>query len=234
MEHGAVSRDPEDEWVEFLDRLVHDLREPLRSIHTFSELLAEVARDRLGSEGDQFLNEILGSASRVRILIDGVAKYSLAVRKSSDPAGASLQLAFNIAVMSLEEPIKSSGATINGTGLPKVAVSLERLIQFFENLLGNSLRFRGSAPPLISVSAESDEAAAGWRVRVEDNGMGIAPADLERIFKPFARAVGKELPGVGLGLSICRKIVEAHGGTIRMESQPGRGSVCSFTLPAVE
>jgi two-component system, chemotaxis family, sensor kinase Cph1 len=229
-----VTRDPENEWAEFLDRLVHDLREPLRSIHTFSELLAEVARDRLGSDGDQFVNEILGSASRVRTLVDGLAKYSLSLRKSSDPAVASLQLAFNIAVMSLEEQIKSSNATITGSGLPKVGVSLERLIQLFENLLGNSLRFRGSAPPLVSVSAEPDEAAAGWLIRVEDNGMGIAPADLERIFKPFARTVGKELPGLGLGLSICRKIVEGHGGTIWMESQPGRGSICSFTLPAAE
>ena len=103
-------------------------------------------------------------------------------------------------------------------------------MQLLENLIGNSLRFRAKAPPIIQVSA-APEAEGMWAIRVEDNGIGIAAEDCAAIFRPFMRVEGKKYPGAGLGLSICKKIVEAHGGTIQMESTPGRGSVCTFTLP---
>jgi len=98
------------------------------------------------------------------------------------------------------------------------------------NLIGNSLRFRSKAAPAIRISAAL-ETTGMWAIQVEDNGIGIAPEDCEAVFKPFMRVEGKKYGGAGLGLSVCRRIVEAHGGTIRMESAPGRGSTCTFTLP---
>jgi signal transduction histidine kinase len=220
------------QWAEFLDRLVHDLREPLRSVGAFSELLEENAGGRLDAEGDRALGEILAGASKMGTLLEGLSGYSLALRESADTvSAASLQSAFKIVLAELDSRIRACGATVTGVDLPKVNVGLERLMQLLRNLIGNSLIFRSAAAPVIRISA-AQEAAGIWAIQVEDNGIGIAPEDCEAIFKPFMRVEGKKYGGVGLGLSICRRIVEAHGGTIRMESTPGRGSICTFTLPA--
>jgi signal transduction histidine kinase len=213
-----------DRDAEFLDRLVHDLREPLRSIGVFSEVLAEIAKGRLGEEGDRVVGEILAGASRMGTLLKGLSDYSLALRESS--ASASLQSALAIVVANLSDDV-----TVTGVDLPRVNVSLERSIQLLENLIGNSVRFRSEAAPAIRISATT-EANGMWAIEVEDNGIGIAPANCEAIFEPFVKVEGKKYPGAGLGLAICKSIVEAHGGTIRMESTPGRGSTCTFTLPA--
>jgi signal transduction histidine kinase len=229
----SAQRVQEPEWAEFLDRLVHDLREPLRSINAFSELLQEVAKDRLGAEGDEVLGEILSGTTRIRTLVDGVSGYSLALHTST--GAASLQSALNIAVAALGDRIDACGATVTGVNLPKVAVSLERLIQLLENLIGNSLRFHGEAPPVIEVSARPCDTAAddgGWIVQIEDNGIGVDPADCEAIFNPFFRVHGRKYPGAGLGLSTCRRIVESHGGSIRMNPRPAGGAICTLTLPA--
>jgi signal transduction histidine kinase len=210
--------------AEFLDRLVHDLREPLRSIGVFSELLAEIAKGRLGDEGDRAVGEILAGASKMGTLLDGLSGYSLALRESSE--SASLQSALAIVVANLEDD-----AIVTGVDLPRLGVSLERLMQLLENLIGNSLRFRSQAAPEIRISATPD-ASEMWTIQVQDNGIGIAPENCEAIFKPFIKVEGRKYPGAGLGLAICKSIVEAHGGTIRMESTLGRGSICTFTLPS--
>jgi signal transduction histidine kinase len=209
---------------EFLDRLIHDLREPLRSIGVFSELLADIAKGRLGDEGDRVLGEILAGASKMATLLEGLSGYSLALRESSE--SASLQSALAIVVANLGDDV-----TVTGVDLPRVNVSLERLIQLLENLIGNSVRFRSESAPVIRISA-APKAAGMWEIRVEDNGIGIAPENCEAIFKPFMKVEGRKYPGAGLGLAICKTIVETHGGTIRMESTPARGSTCIFTLPA--
>jgi signal transduction histidine kinase len=214
----------------FLDRLVHDLREPLRSIGAFSELLAEIAKGRLDAESDRALSEILAGASRMRTLLDGLSGYSLALHESSGPA--SLQSAFRIVAANLDNEIRACDASVTGVDLPKVNVSLERSMQLLENLIGNSLRFRSEAPPVIRLSAAPEVAAGMWAICVEDNGIGIAPGDCETIFEPFMRVAARKYSGAGLGLTICKRIVEAHGGAIRMDSAPGRGSICTFTLPA--
>jgi len=235
----VVDRAEDERWAGFLDRLVHDLREPLRSINVFSELLAEMAKDRLGAEGDRVLSEIFAGASRMRTLLEVVAAWSLALRESSVSAasvatGASLQSALRIVVARFDDQIRACDATVIGVGLspvrPALNVSLERLMQLLENLIGNALRFRSEAPPVIRISA-APEAGGIWAICVEDNGIGIAPEDRDAIFRPFMRVAGNKYPGAGLGLSICKSIVEAHGGTIRLESAPGRGSICTFTLP---
>jgi signal transduction histidine kinase len=220
-------------WAEFLDRLVHDLREPLRGINAYSQLLSEVANERLGSEGEAALSEILASAARMRILLDSLAGYSVALRETDSPStsGSSLQLAFSIVTAAMADQIRSSGATVTATDLPKVALSLERSMQLFENLIGNALRFRGEAAPVIHVSAR-EEPGEFWAIQVEDNGIGIPPEECEAIFQPFMRVEGRKYQGAGLGLTVSRQIVQARGGSIRMESTPGRGSICTFTLPA--
>jgi signal transduction histidine kinase len=223
----------DSQWAEFLDRLVHDLREPLRSIGVFSEVLEENAKDRLDAESAQALGEILGGAAKIGTLLEGLSAWSQALRESADPGSpASLQSAFKIVLAELDDQIRSSDATVTAANLPEVNVSLEGLMQLLLNLIGNSLRFRSEEAPVIRVSA-APEASWMWAIQVEDNGIGIAPADCEEIFKPFMRVEGKKYGGAGLGLSICKKIVEAHGGTIRMESTLGEGSICTFTLPAV-
>jgi signal transduction histidine kinase len=226
----GVGLPADTQWAAFLDRLAHDLREPLRSINVFSELLAEMAKDRLGAEGDQLLNEIFAGSARMRTVLEGLSGYSLALGESSGSGTASLQSAFQIVLAAWDGQIQSCGATVTGQDLPKVDVRLERLMQLLENLIGNSLRFRSEAPPVIRISA-APEADGMWAISVEDNGIGIAPEDCEAIFTPFMRVEGKKYGGAGLGLSACKRIVEAHGGTIRMESTPGRGSTCTFTLP---
>ena len=225
---------PEDnEWAEFLDRLIHDVREPLRSVHAFSELLRETAVDRLGADGEEALDQILSGTSRIRTLVDGVSGYALALRVdegNSASARASMQLAFDLALDALNSRIPASDASVTAEALPKVNVPLERLIQLFENLIGNSLKFRSDAPPQVRVSARSEN--DGWTIQVEDNGIGIDAAECERVFAPFARVYGRKYPGPGLGLTICRKIVEAHGGEIRMSPGLNGGAVCTFWLPA--
>ncbi len=235
---------PEKAWAEFLDRLVHDLREPLRTINAFSELLHEIANGRLGAEGEEVVGEILAGTTRIRGLIDGVSAYSNALRTSDSPAsdGASLQSAFNITLATLGDHIDAEGATVTGIVLsgaqaaeddpkPRVAVSLERLMQLFENVIGNSLRFRSDAPPEIAVSAWQQQPGQ-WTIQVSDNGIGIDPADCEAVFKPFMRVQGRQYGGAGLGLSLCRKIVENHGGSIQIAPRPEGGALCTFTLPA--
>jgi chemotaxis family two-component system sensor kinase Cph1 len=235
----SAQTDQNDEWTEFLDRLVHDMREPLRSINAFSELLREMAKGRLGSDGDEVLGEILSGTARIRTLVDGLAGYSLALRASSESAaseGTALQSAFNIAVAALGDQIEARGATVTGIEVPnggpvRVAMSLERLMQLLENLIGNALRFRAEEPLVVKVSAHSDGEGT-WTVQVADNGMGINGEDQETVFKPFMRVQGRKYGGAGLGLSICQRIVEGHGGSIEMAPRPGGGTICTFTVPA--
>ena len=221
------------DWAEFLDRLIHDVREPLRSIHAFSELLRETAVNRLGADGEEALGQILSGTSRIRTLVDGVSGYALALRENSDKSGSarvSMQLAFNLALDALNSQILESNAIVTAEDLPRVGVPLERLIQLFENLIANSLKFRTELPPKVHISAHPEN--DGWTVQIADNGIGIDPADCERVFAPFARVHGRKYPGPGLGLTVCRKIVETHGGEIRISPGSNGGAVCTFWLPA--
>jgi signal transduction histidine kinase len=227
----VVKNTQDNQWAEFLDRLVHDLREPLRSIGVFSELLGDNERGRLGAEGDRALGEILAGASKMGTLLHGLSGYSMALRESADSvSSASLQSAFKIVVAELQDSIRACDARVAAVNLPTVNAGLEGLMLLLRNLIGNSLRFRSAAAPVIRISA-APEGSGMWAVQLEDNGIGIAPEDCEAIFKPFMRVEGKKYGGAGLGLSVCRRIVEAHGGTIRMKSAPGQGAVCTFTLP---
>jgi len=216
--------------ADFLDRLIHDMREPLRSIGAFAELLGEIAGDRLGEEGARALQEIPEGAGKIARLLEGLSGYALALREQAGSGAASLQSAFTIVLGDLDEEIRACGATVSGANLPKVGVSLEGSIRLLRNLIGNSLRFRSEAAPVIQVTAAM-EAPGVWTIRVEDNGIGIAEEDREAVFRAFMRVEGRKYGGAGLGLTIAKAIVEAQGGTIRMEPMPERGTACVFTLP---
>jgi len=164
-------------------------------------------------------------------LMDGLSAYSLAVHEASaGPSTTSLQSALKIVLANMDEKVQAANASITSGNLPRVALSLERAMQLFEQLIGNALKFRSEAKPVIQISACEQEAGM-WAVSVVDNGIGIPPEQLTAVFRPFVRVEGKRYPGAGMGLAICRKIVEAHGGTMWMESTPGKGSTCTFTLP---
>ncbi len=216
--------------ADFLDRLIHDMREPLRSISVFAELLGEIAGARLGGEGDRALKEIPAGAAKIGKLLEGLSGYALALREPTEHGPASLQSAFTIVLGELDEEIRDCHATVTGGKLPRVSPSLERLMQLLRNVIGNSLRFRSEAAPVIRVTAGM-EVPGVWTIRVEDNGIGIAKEDCDAVFNPFMRVEGRKYGGVGLGLTTAKAIVEAHDGTIRMEPLPERGTACVFTLP---
>ena len=219
------------EWSAFVDRLVHDLREPLRSINVFAELLEESAKEKLGAEDAQYVTEIRGGASRMQVLLEGLAAYSMSMHEPSAAAATSLQSALKIVLANMGAKIREEGATVTAGDLPRVALSLDRAMQVFEHLIGNSLRFRSQEAPAIRISAVESENGY-WAISVQDNGLGIPAEFHEAVFRPFVRVEGKKYQGAGMGLAICRKIVEAHGGAMRMESPPDRGVICTFTLPA--
>jgi signal transduction histidine kinase len=219
------------EWVYFMDRLVHDLREPLRSINVFAELLIEAEKDRLNEQSKQFVDEIQSGAARMQTLLSGLSGYSMALHEASAaPANCSLQSALKIVLANMDEKIRLAGASVTPGDLPRVSLSLDRAMQILQHLIENSLRFRSDAPPVIHISAEEEDGGM-CAIHVEDNGIGVPDDYLEVVFKPFTRVEGKKYPGAGMGLAICRRIVEAHGGAIRMTRAATGGSICTFTLP---
>jgi light-regulated signal transduction histidine kinase (bacteriophytochrome) len=217
------------ELADFLDRLIHDVREPLRSIGVYAELLRETE----GEEADRALKEIPAGASRIGTLLEGLADYSGALREAAEgDSEASLQSAFTIVLGELDEEIRASGATVTATDLPRVGLSLERGMQLLRILIGNSLRFRAEAAPVIRMTTAMDEPGT-WTIRVEDNGIGIAQEDCDAVFEPFRKLAGRKYGGAGLGLTVAKIIIEAHGGAIRLESGRSGGAVCVFSLPEV-
>lgn len=216
----------------FLDRLVHDLREPLRSIQVFSELLKDEASGFLNAESQRFLDELLKGAARVRDLVDCVSEYTAALTPDTRDPNASVHLALRAATANLKDEIEASHAQIViSEPLPNVRVSIERLVQVFEALIENSIKFRGDKTPSVCISAypETDDF---WVIRVEDNGIGIDEGDIAHIFRPFSRLNGNDYTGAGLGLALCGIIVQTHGGRIWAESQPTAGTTIYFSVPA--
>ncbi len=220
------------EWPEFFERLAHDLREPLRTIHSFSELIHENAKKCGDLEMEQALKEIFQSTARMRTLIDGLIRYSSTLTPEPALGESSLQLAFDLAVLAFEKEINASGATVTGEKLPRVAIGLEELSFLMECLIGNSLRFRSEAAPAIHVSARPELENGGWLVHVQDNGIGIEPGDREAVFRPFMRVYGRKYPGAGLGLTASRRLLQSYGGKIWMEQPPQGGCLCAFTVPS--
>jgi PAS domain S-box-containing protein len=212
----------------------HDLQEPLRMVASYTQLLARRYRGRLDDDADEFIAYAVDGAQRMQQLIQDLLAYSRVGTRGRAFAPVDCAAVVDRAVGDLGGAVAESGAVVTRDDLPSVLADPTQLRQLFQNLIGNALKYRGAAPPRVHVSAAREAARAGeaWHFAVRDNGIGIAPAYAERIFAVFQRLhTQAEYPGTGIGLAICRKIVERHGGRIWVASTPGAGATFHFTLP---
>jgi PAS domain S-box-containing protein len=209
----------------------HDLREPLRGMISFSQLLAQRYRAQLDEEADRCLEYIVSGAYRMKGLIDSLLTYSRVINVEMIPfARVPLDSAVHWASMNLQTLIEETRASVTHDELPTVIADHVQLVQLFQNLISNAIKYRQpQSPPQIHVSAELTPEHC--LVSVRDNGIGIDPKYAERIFGVFKRLHGSEIPGTGIGLAICKRIVQKHGGNIWVESKPGEGATFRFTLP---
>jgi signal transduction histidine kinase len=208
----------------------HDLQEPLRAVASYTQLLSRRFAPLLDEESRLYVEHLQGGVGRMKALIKDLLDYARVGRGAPARAPVDLGVVLDTALADLAATIAESGATIARGLLPTVPGDAGQLGQLLRNLLSNAIRFRGAAPPHIDVRAERQ--GARWRIAVRDDGIGIEPRHHERIFIIFQRLHGPDRPGTGIGLAICRKIVELHGGKIGVQSEVGQGATFWFTLPA--
>jgi PAS domain S-box-containing protein len=207
----------------------HDLQEPLRSVSSFLQLLQRKYKGKLDSDADEFIGFAVDGAHRMKRLIGDLLAYSRIDNEAKPLEAAALDSALDVALENLKGAIQESGATIARDPLPTVGGDAAQIAQVFQNLIGNAIKFRGERALEIRIGAEKTD--SGWTVHVRDNGIGIESQYAERIFVIFQRLHGQRYPGSGIGLSICKKIIERHKGRIWMDSMPGAGTTFHFTLP---
>jgi PAS domain S-box-containing protein len=207
----------------------HDLQEPLRMVSSYTQLIARRYGEKLDGDAKEFMNYVVDGAARMKQLIEDLLAYSRVGTKGKEFRSIELDSAFKRAVGNLRAAIEESGASVSADPLPRLSGDDGQLAQLFQNLIGNALKFRGANAPRVHVSC-SDQAKQ-YEIIVADNGIGIEPQYYERIFMVFQRLHTKEYPGTGIGLAICKKVVERHGGAIWVTSRPGEGSQFHFTLP---
>lgn len=218
------------ELEEFAYVTSHDLQEPLRKITGFTELLAKRCQGTLDEKAQSYMEYIVDGSARMRTLINDLLSYSRVMRSNRKFVETDCAAVLSRVLQDMELAIKESHAEIVCGQLPVILAHQSQLGQLFQNLIGNAIKYRGPAPPKITVEAVRQR--DHWLFSVADNGMGIAPEFHERIFVIFQRLHTRvEYPGTGIGLAVCQKIVELHGGTIWVESTVGTGSIFYFTIP---
>jgi signal transduction histidine kinase len=209
----------------------HDLQEPLRMVSGFMQLLERHAGGKLDATADKYIHFAVDGAKRMQQLIDDLLAYSRVGTKGGQLAPTGSGEALQRAVANLRTAIEQRGAQVTQGELPVLRADATQLAQLFQNLVGNAIKFAGEKAPKVHVEARRDEDL--WTFAVRDNGIGIDPEFSEKIFVIFQRLHTRDqYPGTGIGLAICKKIVERHGGRIWVESTPGEGSTFYFTLPA--
>jgi len=207
----------------------HDLSEPLRMVASYTQLLRKRYGDKFDEDGREFMGYVVDGAQRMKQLIDDLLTYSRAGRTNAQMRPLSLERALDDALANLSHAIERTGATIERDPLPELVAEKAGMIQLFQNLIGNAIKFHGDAAPVVRIGASQTHDA--WTFTVTDNGIGIAPEYFQRIFVIFQRLHGRtKYEGTGIGLSICKKIVERHGGAITVDSEPGKGTTFRFTL----
>ena len=222
----------------------HDMKEPLRTVVSYLRLLSERYRGRLDADADEFIGYAVDAVHRMERLLTGILTYAKAGAFHGADRPVECSAVLEAVLWNLRTAIEESDAVVTYENLPVLNVNDVELTQLFQNLIDNALKFRGTEPPQVQVSAKletlSDAGVPGgaketreqWHFSIRDNGVGIEPAYTERIFLLFQRLHPmSEYPGSGIGLAICKKIVESYGGHIWAESQPGIGTTFHFTLP---
>lgn len=213
----------------------HDLQEPLRMVAIYSQLLQRRYVGKLDSGAETYIANIVSGAQRMEMLLNDLRSYMQAMALPESPAAHSRCDATHVldsVLSNLEAAITQSGATVNKNQLPMVAVEEIHLQQVLQNLISNAIKYHGETPPVIDITAQ--RAGSEWLFLVTDNGIGIDPKYTRQIFGVFKRLHGQKYPGTGIGLAICQKIVERHGGHIWVKSELGKGSTFFFTLPAAD
>jgi PAS domain S-box-containing protein len=210
----------------------HDLQEPLRMIGSYTQLLARRNEGKLGDDSDQFIRFVLNGVERMRKLIHDLLEYS---KSGNEPVGAKVatdaNLILGLALQQLQLRIEETGAKITFDQLPTVMANRDLLMRVFQNLISNAIKYSDEGRAEIHVSCKCE--VAEWVFSVRDNGIGIDPQYYDRIFEPFQRLRhSREYTGTGVGLAICKEIIERHGGRMWVESAEGKGSIFLFTIPA--
>jgi PAS domain S-box-containing protein len=218
-----------DELVLFAHSVAHDLREPLRTVSMFSDLMLKGAS--LDDDGAQAAHFVIQGLARMSALLDGLHAFALGAAVDQ-PHPVDLQHVVVDVLKDLRAAIHVSGAMVTFDPLPQVQGNEKQLLRVFQNLIVNAIKYRGPAIPEIHISAE--QLGTSWVVRVKDNGIGVEPKYHEKVFQLLKRLHGPEIPGAGLGLAICKKIVETLGGSIWVESEPGAGATFCFTIAAIK
>lgn len=207
----------------------HDLQEPLRTITSFTQLLAARYRGRLDEDADEFIDYIVTSSRRMTDLINGLLAL-VRLKKGGQPAAPiPLETLLSDAQSGLQASIHESGCVIDHSPLPSLVVDAVQITQVFQNLISNAIKYRRDEPPRVKIAAQRSD--SDWIISVSDNGQGFDQQYSERIFGLFQRLHAREVEGTGMGLSISRKIIERHGGRIWAESKLGSGTTFFFALP---
>ncbi|MGH9646302.1 MAG: PAS domain S-box protein [Bryobacteraceae bacterium] len=227
-QQASELRRTNDELSQFAYAVSHDLREPLRNVANFSELMVREYAGR--SETRTYANYVVNGVRRMETLLNDLLAYSQAGGPSDTPPTlVNTHQVLQKTLADLRSAIADSGAEITADRLPDVQGHEAQLSQIFQNLISNAIKYCSDQPPRIRIRAERNE--DGWTFRVRDNGVGIAREYHETIFRVFKRLHGNDIPGTGIGLAICAKVVDRHGGRMWVESKPGEGAEFFFTLP---
>lgn len=209
----------------------HDLQEPLRMIASYLELIERRYKGRLDQDADEFIGFAVDGAKRLQTMIHDLLDYSRVSTRAAPLESVSFEAILEEAISDLGVSIRESETQITHGPMPTVLVDRAQMGQLFRNLIGNALKFKSAATPQVHISAMREPSE--WRFSVRDNGIGMEPDHFERVFRMFQRLhTREEYPGTGIGLAVCKRIVERHGGRIWVESVPHEGSKFSFTLPA--
>ncbi len=225
---GTVLQQSRDELAQFAHVVSHDLQAPLRTMRSYAQLISKRYKGKLDEDADTFLGFMLEGAKNMEELIQGLLRYA-EFGVQEEQKTVDLRAVVGAVRNTLAPLIDETGAMITYGELPVVQANLTQVKQVFQNLLGNALNYRSTRQPRIHIAAIAHDNS--WAISVTDNGVGIAPEHYERIFQPLKRLHGSEIAGTGLGLAVCKRIVEGNGGKIWVESKVGEGSAFYFTLP---
>jgi light-regulated signal transduction histidine kinase (bacteriophytochrome) len=208
----------------------HDLQEPLRMVASYTQLLARRYGGKLDADADEFIGYAVDGANRMQVMINDLLSFSRVGSRGQAFRSTDLAGVLDGVLSDLHMTIQESGAVVTHDPMPTVIGDEAQLARLFQNLIENAIKFHGKETPRVHVSAV--QTAEGWEFAVTDNGIGIDPKYFDRVFIIFQRLnQRKAFPGTGIGLAICKKIVERHHGRIWVTSEPGRGSSFHFTLP---